>query len=74
MKIISHQLKDFMLYGFDNDYIFSIIKNTNNFYEIEVLEKWNQYFENVKIILDVGANIGNHSIYWSQLELSLIHI
>ena len=43
-------------------------KNTNNFYEIEVLEKWNQYFENVKIILDVGANIGNHSIYWSQLE------
>lgn len=68
MKIISHQLKDFILYGFDNDYIFSIIKNTNNFYEIEVLEKWNQYFENVKIILDVGANIGNHSIYWSQLE------
>ena len=67
MKIISHQLKDFILYGFDNDYIFSIIKNTNNFMK-SGLEKWNQYFENVKIILDVGANIGNHSIYWSQLK------
>nr|WP_319374361.1 FkbM family methyltransferase [uncultured Methanobacterium sp.] len=68
MKINSHQLKNFTLHGFDNDYIFSTIKNTDNFYEIEVLDSWNQYFDDVQLILDVGANIGNHSIYWSQLN------
>ena len=65
MKLNSHRLKNFTLYGFDNDYIFSTIKNTDNFYEIEVLDNWNQYFDDVQVILDVGANIGNHSIYWS---------
>ncbi len=68
MKLNSHRLKNFTLYGFDNDYIFSTIKNTDNFYEIEVLDNWNQYFDDVQVILDVGANIGNHSIYWSQLN------
>ncbi len=66
MKINSHKLKKFTINGFDEDYIFSLIKTTNDFYEIEVLDAWNHYFDDVEIILDVGANIGNHSIYWSQ--------
>ena len=66
MKISTFNLGNFVINGFDSEYIFSIIKNTNDFYEIDILEDWNKYFENVKVILDIGANIGNHSIYWSQ--------
>ncbi|MDP3034345.1 MAG: FkbM family methyltransferase [Methanobacteriaceae archaeon] len=66
MKIKSYNLNNYTIHGYDEDYIFSTIKNTDNFYEIEILEVWSHYFDKVNSILDVGANIGNHSIYWSQ--------
>jgi FkbM family methyltransferase len=68
MNIDSTKLRDFTINGLDKDYIFSIIKNTNEFYEIAELEQWSNYFDNVEVILDIGANIGNHTIYWSQNE------
>ncbi len=68
MDITNYKLKNFVISGDQEDYIFSIIRDTNNFYEHEILDKWNKYLSNVKVILDIGANIGNHSIYWSQFD------
>lgn len=68
MDITNYKLKNFVISGDQEDYIFSIIRDTNNFYEHEILDEWNKYLSNVKVILDIGANIGNHSIYWSQFD------
>ena len=68
MEINSVKLNSFTIYGYDQDYIISKINETSNFYEIKELSEWNKYFNNVNIIFDVGANIGNHSIYWSQFD------
>jgi len=52
------------------DYIQRIIIDENDFYEGNTLrlldEKINLNEES--IILDIGANIGNHSIYWSIID------
>lgn len=38
----------------------------NSFYEFDLLKKISSYIGNPKIIYDIGANIGNHSIYFSK--------
>lgn len=53
------------LSDYPDDHIFKMIKNKNIFYEIKLLE----YIKSLKIkgtYVDVGANIGNHSIYFSS--------
>lgn len=52
------------LSGYQGEYVFEKIRNNQCFYEQEVLDKWvlpNSY----NVIYDIGANIGNHSIYFS---------
>ncbi|MGH1351910.1 MAG: FkbM family methyltransferase [Methyloligellaceae bacterium] len=45
-----------------------------NFYEIEILIDLDQYFQDINVIFDVGANIGNHSVYWAlKHNLKAIH-
>lgn len=68
IKLAKYKLKNFTIYGKKDEYIFSTIRNTKNFYEIEILKSWNRYLSSVNTILDIGANIGNHSIYWAQNE------
>ena len=42
-----------------------IIKN-KNFYEFEIFEKWKSYFPFDGLMLDIGANIGNHSLMFHK--------
>jgi len=50
---------------YNNDLISSIIKNTNDFYEIEIFNKFKSFIPNKGVFLDIGANIGNHSIMFA---------
>lgn len=54
--------------GYDeNDFIYTEIKRTNTFYELELLEYINVFHSDKEnIMIDVGANIGNHSIFFSK--------
>ncbi len=64
MPISSTKIGKMVIEGFDSDYVFQTISKTNNYYEYEILNSWNKYLDNAKVIFDVGANLGNHTIYW----------
>mgnify|MGYP000941360024 FL=1 len=64
MPISSTKIGEMVIEGFDSDYVFQTISKTNNYYEYEILNSWNKYLDNAKVIFDVGANLGNHTIYW----------
>jgi FkbM family methyltransferase len=55
----------FYLPFFPMDFISKRIVATNNFFEIEDLTTLKEYIPEQAVILDIGANIGNHSMYWS---------
>lgn len=50
-----------------DDYIQNVIKSTGSFYEPEMLMDISSRAKKRSTILDVGANIGNHTIYFSLL-------
>lgn len=66
LKTINTKVSNYVVEGYENDYVFQTIKNTNNFYEISILDKWTPKFSEAKIIFDIGSNIGNHTLYWSE--------
>ena len=39
----------------------------NNFVEFNVLEDIDKHLNYDSVVLDIGANIGNHSIYWGKI-------
>jgi FkbM family methyltransferase len=43
------------------------IVNTNSFFEQEILDDLRKYIPKNAFILDIGANIGNHSLYWAGI-------
>jgi protein O-GlcNAc transferase len=49
-----------------NEHISNIIKNTNSFYEIKFLQYVSQNHNKHGTIIDIGANIGNHSLFFSE--------
>ena len=50
--------------GYDGEYIFDKIVTAHSFYEQTLLEKW--FIPNeAKVVYDIGANIGNHSVYFA---------
>ena len=56
--------KSYDVSGVENDHIYSIIKLRSSFYELDLLEAVN----NLKLegtYVDVGSNIGNHSLFFS---------
>lgn len=53
------------LSGYSTDYVIQTIQNQKNFYEVGTLSKWFPFVMDAKYIIDVGANLGNHTIYWS---------
>lgn len=60
------EVKERKVYGYCGDHIFEILRKTQNYYEIQTLEKWTPYIGKVETILDVGANLGNHTLYWEK--------
>lgn len=55
------------------DVISDEIFRKRNFYEYELFEKWKNHFPSDGLMLDIGANIGNHSLmynhYFPNLEI-----
>ncbi|HEY9052263.1 MAG TPA: FkbM family methyltransferase [Gammaproteobacteria bacterium] len=49
----------------DQDWIYQLVNKSGTFYEIDLLEYIRYVLQNKKgLILDIGANIGNHSVYF----------
>jgi FkbM family methyltransferase len=66
MKTETNTLKDgTVITGFKNDLITNGHKTTNNFYEFQMLEFIRDNIPN-GVMIDVGANIGNHTIYLAK--------
>lgn len=61
------EIKFYLPYAL-SDWIQAIILRTRDFYGIEGLEKVDKYIPKNAQILDIGANIGNHSIYWAMVK------
>lgn len=54
--------------GLLSDHIFQIIRKTRTFYEISLLEASRRYLPYpLDLVIDVGANIGNHAIFWAKI-------
>lgn len=64
-KIINIGYAKFYVPNYPIDHVQSEIVDNNNFYEIDLLEKLQPYIKKNAVILDIGANIGNHSVYWA---------
>lgn len=47
------------------DLIQSAIVNEDKYYEMDILQDLDKYIPDNAVIFDVGANIGNHSLYWA---------
>lgn len=50
-----------------SDWIQKIIFTTRNFYEVEMLEDIKNRVGRDKTIVDIGANIGNHSVFLAKI-------
>jgi protein O-GlcNAc transferase len=60
----------------ENDRIYRVIRESNSFYEIDLLEYSHHIMKSFNpsnsLAIDVGANIGNHSIYFQSFLASYI--
>nr|WP_300776007.1 FkbM family methyltransferase [uncultured Acetatifactor sp.] len=65
-EVCTVQVDDLIVEGMKGDYVFETIKRRNTFYENSILEKWLPYMRDSKIILDIGANLGNHTLFWAK--------
>lgn len=62
---VSHRGKDFWFVHFLNDYIPLKMAERNQFYETAFLNLLARLYQPGKLIVDVGANIGNHTIFFA---------
>ena len=53
-----------VLSGYEGEYVFERISSAQAFYEQPILEKWFPT-DSATIIYDIGANIGNHTVYFA---------
>jgi FkbM family methyltransferase len=54
------------VYSLDTDFVSQNIKYYKNFYEYKLLSFLRTNFNNQKNIIDIGANIGNHSLFFAK--------
>jgi FkbM family methyltransferase len=50
-----------------DDFIYSEVLIKNNFFEIDLLEILRNKVKSFDLVLDIGANVGNHSFYFSNI-------
>lgn len=63
-KIVNINLAKFYVPNYPTDLIQSEIADNGTFFEIDLLKELQPYIKKNAVILDIGANIGNHSVYW----------
>ncbi len=65
-KVEKTQIGNLSIEGFAGDYVYETIKRTKDYYESALLKKWLPYISSNKVILDIGANLGNHTLFWAS--------
>ncbi len=50
-----------------DDHIFRLVRNSGAFYEQALLERLSRFLSPGDLVLDIGANIGNHSLYFAGI-------
>nr|WP_150959432.1 FkbM family methyltransferase [Aneurinibacillus sp. XH2] len=55
-----------IFYGYKDEYVFNVIESNKDYYEINTLRKFTKYIPENSVVYDIGANIGNHSVYFSK--------
>lgn len=58
----------FQLKNYKTDLIEKLLFENSEFYEEEILNDLSIYLSSSSIVLDIGANIGNHTIYFSVIS------
>lgn len=56
----------FYVPNYPRDLIQSYLVDKNKFFEFDQLTCVDKYIKKGDVILDIGANIGNHSLYWAS--------
>lgn len=51
---------------FLRDGIQRVIANSKNFFEVEILNDLKKYIPRDAIVVDIGANIGNHTVFFQK--------
>ena len=64
-KIFDIKNAKFYLPNFPEDSISQCIVCIKDYWDRSALEKINKYLPDNAVILDIGANIGSHTIYWA---------
>ena len=62
------ELKDAEIYvpDYPLDGLQANIVENRCFFEQDILNDLDKYIDNESVILDIGANIGNHTVYWAK--------
>lgn len=55
-----------VLYGYKEDDIYRWITDQRAYFEEEHLKSWKKWTDNVDCIFDIGANLGNHTVFWGK--------
>lgn len=63
---LSHLGRNFSLKCHPNDYLTKVIQETGSFYEVAVLETLRRNFPRQGTIIDIGANVGNHALFFAN--------
>lgn len=65
---IRFQGREFLISSvYENDHIFNIIRRTHSFYEDDLLQFIAKIPLKDGVVVDAGANIGNHTIFFSKV-------
>ena len=74
MKREVTNIGDLKINGYADEYIFENIEKTHDFYEADTLKKWSGLIKDPQVIFDIGANLGNHTLYWAtKLKPKIIY-
>lgn len=68
MKVWDFESVKFCLQNYPQDLIQNHIISQNDYFEGNLLRKLDKFIPNEATILDIGANIGNHTIYWAMQD------
>lgn len=65
-KIKTTAFDNVVIAGYETDYVFQRIAHGCDYYEGDILRKWTALLGKPQYIVDVGANLGNHTVYWAK--------
>jgi len=72
-KLNKYEIQGFTIYLRENEHITANIKHFNDFWESDHMDQYSKHLQITGKILDIGANIGNHTLmfrkYFPELEI-----